>query len=207
MARLSREASRALTRERLIESSRQVYVEKGIGAATVDEIAERADFSKGAFYSNFESKEDLFLELLRRHMQDELTALEGILKGANSLDGFLHELWLLYTAMEKQPDACILALEFQLYAYRNRSFLVTFKDLFGAHRRTLSKLLERAASQVGASLTRPAEEVMTTLMGMTTGILLQNFISPAYRAGMAADMIVLYLRSELVPKKRHARVE
>ncbi len=65
IARLSREESRRQTRARLLESAQDIFALDRFGGASVDQIAEHAGYSKGAIYSNFESKESLFLELLR----------------------------------------------------------------------------------------------------------------------------------------------
>ncbi|GAB2513214.1 TetR/AcrR family transcriptional regulator [Microbacterium petrolearium] len=55
--------SRENTRARLLDAAAQVFAEVGLGAASVETICERAGFTRGAFYSNFESKDELFLEL------------------------------------------------------------------------------------------------------------------------------------------------
>ncbi len=57
---------REATRARLLDAAHEVFAAMGMGAASVEEISERAGFTRGAFYSNFESKEDLFLALVRR---------------------------------------------------------------------------------------------------------------------------------------------
>lgn len=55
--------SRENTRARLMEAAYEVFAEVGLDAASVEAICERAGFTRGAFYSNFESKDELFLEL------------------------------------------------------------------------------------------------------------------------------------------------
>lgn len=55
--------SRENTRARLLEAASEVFAEVGIGGASVEAICERAGFTRGAFYSNFETKDQLFLEL------------------------------------------------------------------------------------------------------------------------------------------------
>jgi len=62
--RLTREESRARTRELLLASATQLFGREGYAATSVERIAESAGFSKGAVYSNFESKEAIFLEVL-----------------------------------------------------------------------------------------------------------------------------------------------
>src|ERR1035438_2954546 len=62
--RLTRAETRARTREQLLDAAAFVFARKGFAGASVEEIAESAGYSTGALYSNFESKEQLFLELL-----------------------------------------------------------------------------------------------------------------------------------------------
>ena len=57
---------REATRERLLDAAAQVFAEQGLDAASVEAICEHAGFTRGAFYSNFDSKDELFLELAGR---------------------------------------------------------------------------------------------------------------------------------------------
>ena len=64
--RLTREDSRERTAQRLLAAARKLIAKRGLSDTTLDEIAEEAGYTRGAFYSNFSSKGDLFIELLRR---------------------------------------------------------------------------------------------------------------------------------------------
>src|ERR1700730_12985354 len=78
--RLTREDSREQTTQRLLEAAKKLIAKKGLEAASVENIAAAAGYSRGAFYSNFGSKEDLFIDLLRRDHQkssSKLNALRG----------------------------------------------------------------------------------------------------------------------------------
>jgi AcrR family transcriptional regulator len=75
MPRLTREERRALTRERLLAAAAKVFAGEGFGGSTIDRIVGEAGFTKGAFYSNFSSKEDIFLQLFEGpalHTQHDL---------------------------------------------------------------------------------------------------------------------------------------
>lgn len=61
--RLTREQSRARTRERLLASAAVVFTREGYAGASIDRIAEEAGYSKGAMYSNFASKDELFFAM------------------------------------------------------------------------------------------------------------------------------------------------
>ena len=81
MVRLTREQSQALTREKLLLSASEVVARDGYSGATIERIAEEAGYSKGAFYSNFTSKEDIFLQLLERHAGGDVVELTELLGG------------------------------------------------------------------------------------------------------------------------------
>lgn len=78
---MNRRARDKLARqEEILEAARSVFAEKGFDGATVDEIAERADFSKGSIYGYFESKEDLFLSLIEHEIDKLLRVVEKSLE-------------------------------------------------------------------------------------------------------------------------------
>ncbi len=63
-ARLSRAESQARTRQALLDAAAEVFVERGLHRTSVEAIAERAGFTRGAFYANFADKADALLALL-----------------------------------------------------------------------------------------------------------------------------------------------
>ena len=64
--RLSREDSRDRTTQRLLAAARKLIAKRGLSDTSLEDIAEGAGYTRGAFYSNFSSKGDLFIELLFR---------------------------------------------------------------------------------------------------------------------------------------------
>src|SRR5438105_12586486 len=67
-SRLTRAEQQAKTRAALLEAAAQVFIERGFLGASVEAITERAGYTRGAFYSNFDSKEELFAELLQERV-------------------------------------------------------------------------------------------------------------------------------------------
>ena len=80
--RLSREQKKAQTRQRLLRAAEEVFAERGFFAASVEEVAERAGFSMGAVYSNFESKGDLYAKAVERAFQQTGDWMIGVAKAA-----------------------------------------------------------------------------------------------------------------------------
>src|SRR5690349_5007234 len=68
--RLTRSQQVERNRDRVLGAARKVFSESGYAKASLDAIAERAGFSKGVVYSQFDSKADLFLTLLERRIED-----------------------------------------------------------------------------------------------------------------------------------------
>ncbi len=60
--RLTTEDSRERTTQRLLAAARKLIAKRGLSATTLDDVAEEAGYTRGAFYSNFNSKGDLFIE-------------------------------------------------------------------------------------------------------------------------------------------------
>ena len=76
--------SRENTRARLLDAAAEVFAEVGLDAASVEAVCERAGFTRGAFYSNFDSKDELFLELAARVTSDRVNAVKDRVKAWES---------------------------------------------------------------------------------------------------------------------------
>ena len=78
--RLTREESRAQTRATLMAVGREHFLRHGLGGAVAEKIAEDAGYSRGALYSNFDGKEDLFLAVIREEQDRRKEAFYSIFK-------------------------------------------------------------------------------------------------------------------------------
>src|SRR3981081_3955060 len=76
--RMTREDSRDQTTQRLLDAAQKLIAKKGLTAASVEDIAAAAGYTRGAFYSNFSSKGDLFIELLRLDHQKNTAELDAL---------------------------------------------------------------------------------------------------------------------------------
>jgi AcrR family transcriptional regulator len=71
-------ARRAKTRQRLLDAAREVFAREGFGRSTVEQVCEAAGFTRGAFYSNFTSLDELFLEMWAQESASMLGRLQDI---------------------------------------------------------------------------------------------------------------------------------
>ena len=75
---LTRKDTQRQTRDRLIAAAHSSIIEEGVAAMSIRNICSAAGHSQGAFYSNFASKDDLLVEILQSHIQDEVTLLRDL---------------------------------------------------------------------------------------------------------------------------------
>jgi AcrR family transcriptional regulator len=120
--------SRENTRARLLEAAAQVFAEVGLEGATVEAVCERAGFTRGAFYSNFDSKDELFLMLSASVAEVRLNAVRSRVEEMTT-DGALAEgcdpIELVQQVMELGVDdrlGVMLMSEIRIRALRDVSF-------------------------------------------------------------------------------------
>lgn len=131
---------RRQTRARLLDAAYDVFREVGLGAATVDMIVERAGFTRGAFYSNFDSKSDLFVALAERENErclrqaeqgaraavDILDAKHGVRPATSQAEAILRSVVDRFLALQvAAPGWFALDQEIWLYGMRNPDFGAT----------------------------------------------------------------------------------
>ena len=161
---------------------------EGYEGASIDRIAEEAGFSKGAFYSNFDSKEEIVLELLETHsLHDvaEISSLVGDSRDPARLIEVISE-WSL--ARSRDPSWGLLALELFRRARRDQTFDQRHANLFRDQWRGLGEILIHLFPPDEAPA--DAETLGGIVMELTYGA------ASAFKAGpTAGDMVKLVLTS------------
>jgi len=107
------------TQARLLSAAEEVFVRDGYEAAQLDEIAARADRSKGAVYTHFKSKEDLFLALFEHRTRSYVESLVDGLSKCTSRKQSLETFRDFYVGVVHDKTWPILTLEFKLFALRH----------------------------------------------------------------------------------------
>jgi AcrR family transcriptional regulator len=120
--RLTREETREQTTQRLLDAAAKVIARKGLDATSVEDIAEAAGYSRGAFYSNFSAKEDLFIELLRRDHARVTAELASLRSDDLPLDHIEARVTEFYGHMYRDNECFINWAEARLLAVRDARF-------------------------------------------------------------------------------------
>lgn len=174
MARMTREESRARTRELLLASAARAFAQAGYGGASIDDIAEEAGFSKGAFYSNFTSKDAIFLALLEDHKLREIAAAKDLLAmdvDAQALTGELSN-WL--DRLNADADWALLAIELGLTARRNRAFGVEYDALQRRFEAATTEIVVQIFDRLGLNPPAPVAEIAAAFIALAHGTALQR---------------------------------
>jgi AcrR family transcriptional regulator len=154
-------ARRRRTRDRLIDAAYEVFAETGIHAASVETIAERAGFTRGAFYSNFDTKEELFFALAERENRIRLERLqEGVdvilpeLDQAPLTEATLGEVVTRFLELQSDDARwCIVQSEFKLLAMRDPAVASRFLAYQRGFLQQLAERIDDAVRSVGLRFT------------------------------------------------------
>lgn len=164
---------RQKTRDRLIEAAYTVFAEHGVHAASVEMIAEAAGFTRGAFYSNFTSKYELFFAISDRQWQEWFTELRAAVEElvprlAASTEKSSHDVVgeVVSAVVDMHSEDAhwfILRTELQLLAMREPEVAKPYLASLDRFSRELGELLVTAARTLGRELTEPAGDVARLL--------------------------------------------
>jgi AcrR family transcriptional regulator len=190
----TRKERQARTRELLMDSAAAVAAQRGIERASLDEVAERAGFTKGAVYANFASKEELFLAMLDAHFEARLDELDRIVSTEADPDAQAREAAQgLMRVLEAHPAWHRLFFEFALYATRNEGFREQLVARYRSMRERLAGLLAERVERLGIDPVLPPAEVAAMAFAMANGMALERLLEPeAVPDTMFAEMMATF---------------
>src|SRR5580693_10801730 len=100
MSRVRTRPTRDETRDKLFEAAARVFEEQGIGSASIEAIAAAAGFSRGAFYSNFKSKDELIIAMMEDHVEQSIRRNLDLLAKHSNIADFIEAL----TSMDRSQQ-------------------------------------------------------------------------------------------------------
>jgi len=185
----------AATRAALLRSASRLICEHGMDGASIDRIAAQAGYTKGAFYANFASKEELFLVMLDEKFAAELERLQAAMSGSGEPAEEARraaEQFLLY--VDRDSEWPRLYQEFAAHAARNEAFRAEFAARRRALRERMAEVFARWAQAFGVKPVIPHADVAAMTSFMADGFLLDRIIDPQLDDGLYATMCEVFLR-------------
>ncbi|MBN3853529.1 TetR/AcrR family transcriptional regulator [Paraburkholderia sp. Ac-20340] len=193
--RLSREASRLQTRTHLLAAAKRLFVERGFGATSLRDIASEAGYTQGAFYSNFASKEELFVELMRERSTTQVTDIARALSDPSaSAEDILNALEIWAQTLDAEPEWSVLGVEFKLQGRRSPVFAAASEELLNAHRDGLAWCITQIFARMKKVPPESPAVLAASFMGLSQGLALQRTLLAEAPIGR---MIMMFLRGLL----------
>ena len=175
--RLTRQESKAETRAALLDAAARTFARRGFYAASVADVAEEAGFSKGAVYSNFDSKEDLFMTLLEERPLGWVSAISTLLANEEQVEPLVMKSGEFMTDLaERDRDWSLLFFELWTYATRDQNLERRVAGMYEQSRSQAAQMIEAKSKELNLSLPMPAEDVATAVIALSDGFHLQKVV-------------------------------
>ncbi len=193
---LTPERRRAMTRQHLLDAAAIVFARNGFHGSTLDEVAATAGFSKGAVYSNFKSKDDLFLELFHDRVDRQFAVVsEALDTGSHDqAEQFPRIRQILQSETSPWDDSFVtLWLEFILYARRNPDAQKKLAASAQRARTQVQALIEHEYEVRGVTPNYPAADLAEIGMALFNGLGIDRLVDPTAVTDQMLDTTLSFL--------------
>jgi AcrR family transcriptional regulator len=185
-----------MTRQHLLDAAAIVFARNGFHGSTLDEVAATAGFSKGAVYSNFKSKDDLFLELLHDRVDRQFAVVSEALETGShdQAEQFPRIRQILRSDASPWDDSFVtLWLEFILYARRNPDAQKKLAASAQRARAQVQALIEHEYEVVGVAPKYSAADLAEIGMALFNGLSLDRLVDPSAVSDQMLDTTLSFL--------------
>ena len=174
-----RRPKREEVRRRLLEAATHVFARRGYAGASLEEVAEEAGFSKGAVYSNFSGKEEVFYALLREHVGERIDRVRDAVSSAETLqEAGAAAGRASAEATQEEPDWHLLFLEFVTQAAHQSEL----GEELGRQRTVLRELIaDQVRDRLEAGGVEPslsAEQLAILMLALSNGLAIEQIVQP-----------------------------
>jgi AcrR family transcriptional regulator len=179
-----------------------VGARRGLGGASLDEIAEEAGFTKGAVYANFASKDELFLAVLDTRFDQRLAELEHVFATDESPEDQAAQAGESFTrAIAADPDWHRLFVDFTARAARDEAFRAQMAQRYLQLRDRIATMLARRMEQAGLEPSIPIADMAMMTFAMANGVALEGLLlGDDVPADLLGRMFVLLAEGAASPR-------
>jgi AcrR family transcriptional regulator len=184
-----RRPSRADVRRRLLDAALQVFAERGYANASLDEVAAAAGLTKGAIYSNFASKDEIFFAMLDQEVHNRVQAVRAALqtgsadpsRPADRRPATAEEVghYLAATITDRR-DWQLVFVDFWLRAVRNEEVRRQFLTHRQALRTVIAELVEQFLPPRPGPNQLSVEDAVTLVFAVSNGLAIEQNIDPTF---------------------------
>lgn len=179
MSRVRTRPTRDDTRDRLFEAAARVFEQDGIGGASIEAIAAEAGFTRGAFYSNFGSKDELICAMLEDHVEQSIRRNMEILAQHKNLDDFIAALKTMdRTRQDPLGRSPLLHMEMILFVARAEKRRPELAKRLRARRKLIADIVEATLKGNARGGTLNPPWMASVVLALEDGFRLHRLIDP-----------------------------
>ncbi|RVU27882.1 TetR/AcrR family transcriptional regulator [Streptomyces antnestii] len=183
---------RPQTTARLLEAAQETFAERGFYGSSIEVISERAGLTRGAFYSNFRNKEELFFALFDLHAQRVVDRLDQAVGELDASDDPVRALFARAVTVDAAERRWyLLSTEFTLHAIRHPETARLLAERDRALREQIVGILARLFARIGRRPTADLDSLARLTTAVYEGSLAQSLVEPGELA--PEELAVTYL--------------
>lgn len=196
-----RRPPRAETRRALLDAAARVFARQGFQGASVEAVSEEAGFSRGALYSNFKSKEDLFLALWEERIERRRRELREVMDRAGGpAQGLAPASANVMETFDRERDWFVLYFEFALQAARDPEFAERFEQVREQGLAELGAGIASGLEKAGLDSSLEPADIALALKALSYGLALERLVKedsvPDELHGRVMELIFRGLHAE-----------
>ena len=202
--RISRQERKTRTRNDLVAAARTVFMERGFHGASLDEIAEAAGYTKGAVYSNFTGKDDLYLALLDAHYEARVAAYADMLLDEATFEEATRAVGRFMVDSDlRDPDWLPTLAEFVAHAARDESLRRAYVRIRERFLAAIADVIDALCERHGLALLVPPLEAARASSLLARGYSAERRLDPeAVSPEMFVELHAGFMRGLTVPRER-----
>ncbi|MBL7626780.1 helix-turn-helix transcriptional regulator [Frankia sp. CN6] len=196
---------RAEVRRRLLAAAARVFAERGYSESRLDDVARAAGFTKGAVYSNFGSKQELFAELVSAHMAEQVANVRGGITSATAPDSADRDgvqargIELLSDYLVSDDRGQRLVLEFAAQASRDPQVQAAWAPHRRAHQDAVVELMTEQLQALGVSAIVDLDTLALIMIALRNGLALERASAPEQVDRPVIERAVAAVLTSLIP--------
>ena len=179
MSRVRTRPTRDDTRDKLFEAAARVFEEQGIGGVSIEAIAAAAGFSRGAFYSNFKSKDELIIAMIEDHVARSIRRNLDLLATHDNLADYIDALKSMdRSRQDPLARSPLLHMEMILFVARAEKRRPELAERLRARRKLIADIVETASRNSGKNGALNPAWIGAIVLALEDGFRLHRLIDP-----------------------------
>jgi AcrR family transcriptional regulator len=166
------------TRRKLLDAAKRIFAKDGFEAARLEDIAAGAGYTRGAFYANFKSKEDIFFALFEEWVRERIESVTKALRRHSNLTEKLVAVRTHYAELATDRRLVLISMEFKLFALRHPEAHARLRSRHRRIRASFGELFSELMGALGKTIPIAYPAASACLGAVSQGLLLEHLLDP-----------------------------